>query len=142
MCQVTHLTTVSLPLRCLGASVICCYKSLPLLCPEIIPLCPGGLGDSHPSLALLLCSHIPGLHGCTLRLVSVSWLHEFIHCYVIFFGCHGTVTHGCIAACDWRGTVDGCYPATFYYLQLGSTVWGRCMAMFCPHLSGLQPVGV
>lgn len=77
-----------------------------------------------------------------LLLVTVSWLHEFIHCYVIFFGCHGTVTHGCIAACDWRGTVDCCYPTTCYYLQLGSPVWGRCMAVFCPHLSGLQPVGV
>jgi hypothetical protein len=43
------------------------------LCSTIMPLCPGGLGDVILRLALLLCSHIPGLHGCTVA----------CHCFLV-----------------------------------------------------------
>lgn len=121
---------LSLLLGCLGAPQVSAAISL-CLDPQVLCLCY----VPQPCLPALECwvtsSHISvycyaatllgsrAVLCCLPPRACVSWLHEFIPCYVIFFGCHGTVTHGCTAACDWHGTVDCCYPTAFCYLQRG-----------------------
>lgn len=95
-----------------------------------MPPCPGVLVTS--PYTRLYCYAATYLGSVAVFCCRCLWLREFIHCCVIFSGCHGTVTHGGIAACDWRGTVACCYPTTLYYLQLGSTSHGEVRVCALP----------
>lgn len=76
--RVTYLMTVTAAQVPRGSSGICCYRSepssagaVPLLCPTIMPPCPGVLDDIILHQGRLLCSNSPGPHGCFLWLVTL-----------------------------------------------------------------------